>query len=119
MGVWLVHVGATSSDWEELRTLLQMREYLVKRKDDPIRSMTVFYFTDKVYRSPERILQFGLARPHRTDQDRGTAVGLLTRGYPYPWNRHDRSGHGGSQSRRLGQSSPQEGESSPHHRPSI
>jgi hypothetical protein len=46
MGVWLFHVSATSSNWKELRTLLQMLEDLVKRKDDPVRGMTVFYFTD-------------------------------------------------------------------------
>ncbi len=46
MGVWLIHVSATSSNWKELRTLLQMLEDLVKRTDDPVRGMTVFYFTD-------------------------------------------------------------------------
>jgi hypothetical protein len=46
MGVWLLHVSGTSSNWKELRTLLQMLEDLVKRNDDPVRGMTVFYFTD-------------------------------------------------------------------------
>jgi hypothetical protein len=34
MGVWLLHVSGTSSNWKELRTLLQMLEDLVKKKDD-------------------------------------------------------------------------------------
>jgi hypothetical protein len=74
---------------------------------------------DSVLRSPERVFQFDLALPHRTDQARGTAVGLLARGYPCSWNCHDRSGHGRSQSRRLGQPSPYDCEPSPNHRPSL
>jgi hypothetical protein len=37
MGVWLDHVTATASHWKELRTLLQMLEDLLERKEEPVR----------------------------------------------------------------------------------